>query len=170
MIFDGRPIDEIADSEIDRLVSEHISERQHLEFKVTVNHQNDEDRLELLRDVSSLANAGGGYIIIGIRDDGKGQAQTYEPSLVGNTQKIKQAIMSLCLDHISDRIDGLEVKSCTVNSNPLVIVRIPTSIRVPHMVTFQHRTDFYTRYEDGKKEMTLSEIREAFNPDLLQSW
>ncbi|MFC1939913.1 helix-turn-helix domain-containing protein [Chloroflexota bacterium] len=167
MIFDGRPVDEISDDEIDELVSAHVSERQHLEFKVTVSHQNDEDRLELLRDVSSLANAGGGYIIIGIRDDGKGRAQTYEPYLVGDAQKIKQAIMSLCLEHISDRIDGLEVKLRTVNENPIVIVRIPTSIRIPHMVTFQHHTDFYTRYEDGKREMTLSEIREAFNQDLV---
>jgi len=167
MIFDGRPIDEISDTEIDRLISEHISERQYLEFKVTINHQNDEDRLELLRDVSSLANAGGGYIIIGIRDDGKGRAQTYEPSLVGDRQKIKQAITSLCLDHIRDRIDGLEIRLRTVNGYPLVMVRVPTSNRIPHIVTFQHRTDFYMRYEDGKREMTLSEIREAFNQDLV---
>ncbi len=69
--------------------------------------------------------------------------------------------MSLCLDHISDRIDGLEVKLRTVDGNPLVMVRIPSSNRIPHMVTLQHRTDFYTRYEDGKRE------REAFNQDLV---
>jgi len=165
MIFDGKPIDEIPDEEINELVNAHVSERQHLEFKVTINNQNDVERLELLRDVTSLANGGGGYIIIGIRDDGTGRAQTYEPILVGDRERIKQAIISLCLDHISDRIDGLEVRLRTVNDNPLVIVRIPSSIRVPHMVSFQHRTDFYTRYEDGKREMTMSEIREAFNQD-----
>jgi len=167
LIFDGKPIDDVSDEEIDRLVNEHISERQHLEFKVTLNHQNALDKHELLRDIVSLANAGGGYLIIGIRDDGKGRAQRYEPDMVGDTQRIKQAINSLCLEHIRDRIDGLEIKLRTVRSNPLVIVRIPTSIRIPHMVTFQNSTDFYTRYGDGKREMTMSEIREAFNQDVV---
>ena len=114
-----------------------------------------------------MANSGGGYIIIGIRDDGKGKAQTYDSSLLDDTQKLKQAILSLCLDHISDRIDGLEVKLRTVNGKPIIIIRIPSSVRIPHMVTFQHNTGFYTRYEDGKREMTLNEIREAFNQDLV---
>jgi len=166
LIFDGKPIDDISDQEIDKLVAEHMSERQHLEFKVTLNHQDNPDRLELLRDIISFANAGGGYLIIGIRDDGEGHAQKYEPDIIGDRQKIKQAITSLCLDHIRDRIDGLEIRLRTVRSNPLVIVRIPTSIRIPHMVTFQNHTDFYTRYEDGKREMTLSEIRESFNQDI----
>ena len=55
MIFDGKPIDDISDDEIDQLVREHISERQHLEYKVTLNHQDNSDRLELLRDIVSLA-------------------------------------------------------------------------------------------------------------------
>jgi len=167
LIFDGKLIDDISDEEIDKLVKEHMSERQHLEFKVTLNHEGYKDRLELLRDIASLANAGGGYLIIGIRDDGKGHAQRYEPNMVGDTQRIKQAIASLCLEHIRDRIDGLEVRLRTVRGNPLVIVRIPTSIRIPHMVTFRNHTDFYTRYEDGKREMTMSEIREAFNRDTV---
>lgn len=167
MIFDGKPIDDISDEEIDILVSEHMSERQHLEFKATLNHQDYSDRLELLRDIASMANAGGGYIVIGIYDDGNGRAQTYATNLEGDRQRIKRAIASLCLDHISDRIDGLEIRLREVKGNPLVIVRIPTSPRIPHMVTFEHHTDFYTRYEDGKREMTLSEIREAFNQDLV---
>lgn len=167
MIFDHKLINDISDEEIDRLVNKHISERQHLEFKVTLNHRDPPDRLELLRDIVSLANAGGGYLIIGIRDDGKGRAQRYEPDMIGDTQRIKQAVSSLCLEHIRERIDGLEIKLRTIRGNPLVIVRIPTSTRIPHMVTFQNSTDFYTRYGDGKREMTMGEIREAFNQDAV---
>ena len=167
MIFDGKPIDEISDDEIDMLVKEHVSERQHLEFKATVNYKDDGERLELLRDITSLANAGSGYIVIGIRDDGKGQAQKFDSSLLGDTARMIQSIRSLCLDHISDRIDGLEIKIRKIKENAVIIIRIPVSSRVPHMVTFQHNTDFYTRYENGKREMTLSEIREAFGQDLV---
>ncbi len=72
MIFDGRPIDQITDDEVRALVSEHVVERRHLEFKLTVDHRDDNDRLEMLLDISSLANGGGGYVFVGIRDNGRG--------------------------------------------------------------------------------------------------
>lgn len=33
------------------------------------------------------------------------------------------------------------------------------------MIKFDRRTDFYSRYDDGKREMSLPEIRSAFQPD-----
>lgn len=163
MIFNGKSINDITDDEIDALVQNRIGERQHLEFKVTVEYRDDEKRLELLRDVVSLANGGGGYLIVGIREDGKGRAVKYEPGLVGNTESIRKVIRDLCQVHISERIKGLEVVAREVKGNPLVIVRVPTSERTPHMVSFQERTDFWTRYHDGKRAMTIGEIREAFS-------
>jgi hypothetical protein len=156
MIFDHKSITNITDDEIDVLVKENYSERQHLEFKVTINYKEDNERLEVLWDIVSFANAGGGYIIVGIRDDGKGCAQKYEPDLVGDTESIKKSIMSLCHDHIVERIEGLEVVSRKVKGNPIVILRVPSSSRIPHMVKYQNRTDFYTRYHDGKREITSS--------------
>jgi hypothetical protein len=165
MIFDGRSVHEISDEEIDGLVNNHVSERQHLEFKATVNYKDDPKRLELLHDIASFANGGGGYVIIGIRDDGNGKAQKYEPEMVGDVEAMKKSISSLCLDHISERIEGIEIVSREVKGNPLVIVRVPDSARKPHMVTYQNRTDFYTRYHDGKREMKREEIKEAFQKD-----
>ena len=40
MIFEGRSIFDITEEEIDKLVSEHVAERQHLEYKATVNYKN----------------------------------------------------------------------------------------------------------------------------------
>lgn len=60
MIFEGRSITEITDEEIEELVNRHVGERQHLEYKLTVNYKEDKDKMELLRDVVSLANGGGG--------------------------------------------------------------------------------------------------------------
>ena len=56
MIFEGRPVDEISDEEIAQLVKAHVSERQHLEFKATLGYKDDDARMELLRDVVSMAN------------------------------------------------------------------------------------------------------------------
>ncbi|RLC63885.1 MAG: hypothetical protein DRI01_04390 [Chloroflexi bacterium] len=165
MIFDGKPVDEIADEELEAVVRDHITERQHLEFKTTVNYRDDDERLELLRDIASLANGGGGYLIIGVRDDGQGRAVKFEPSLVGDTARIARSIASLCQDHIVERIDGLEIRERNVRTNPLVVIRVPVSSRVPHMVILKNRTDFYNRYEGGKREMTFGEIKDAFMSD-----
>ncbi len=110
-----------------------------------------------------MANGGGGYLIIGIHDDGSGRAAKFvDPALMGDAESTRQSIRSLCHDHISARIDGLEVGRRVVNGHTVIIVRIPPSGRCPHMVTLGRRTDFYIRLEDGKREMSLAEIREAF--------
>ena len=70
MIFDGRTLDEIGDEEIAELVETHISELQHIEFKATFEYKEDDARVEMLKDVVAMANGGGGYIFIGIGDDG----------------------------------------------------------------------------------------------------
>jgi hypothetical protein len=165
MIFDDKSINEITDDEIRALVVDHVAERQHLEFKKTINYSDDDDKIEILHDITSLTNGGGGYIIIGIRDDGKGRAQRFEPNPAEYTTKMKKAVISLCLDHIRERIEGLEVIERKVDENSLVMIRVPESARKPHMVTYQNRTDFYTRYQDGKRAMTIGEVREFFNKD-----
>jgi hypothetical protein len=167
MIFEGRHIDEIQDQEFDLLVTDHYSERQSLEFKATYIIRDDENRLEVLRDIVSLANGGGGYLIVGIRDDGKGKAQKYEPISQSDAENIKRSIFGLCLDHIKERLDGLECDVRNIKSNPIVVFRVPASNRIPHMVSFNNKTDFFTRYHDGKREMTIGEIRELFTQDFF---
>lgn len=167
MIFEGRLLDKITYDEIEALVATHFGERQHLEFKEIINHKDDDDRLEILRDIASLANGGGGYLIIGIKDDGKGNAQIFKSLPLDKIESIKTCIRDLCLNHISERIDGMEFESREIKGNNIIIIRIPESVRTPHMVTFGNRTDFYKRYSNGKLAMTLSEIKEKFNGDVI---
>lgn len=165
MIFDHRNIDEISNDEFAKLVSEHYVERQHIEFKVTVNTRDEGERLEVLKDISSMANGGGGYIIIGVKEDGKGKAVQFEPTLVGNTDGIAKSIRNLSLDGIQDRIEGIDIQLRNISGNPIVVIRVPSSTRTPHMVSYNQRAEFYSRYQDGKRAMSMSEIREMFNRD-----
>jgi hypothetical protein len=56
MIFDHRSVHEISDEEIDSLVRDHVQERQHLEFKASVNLRSGEGKHELLRETGDLAS------------------------------------------------------------------------------------------------------------------
>src|SRR5208283_1400869 len=102
-----------------------------------------------------------------IQDDGQGRAQTYTEKVPVDTTYIKKSVSSLCQDHISERIDGLEVVERAVKGHPLVIVRVPESERIPHMVTLGERTDFWFRYHDGKRSMRIGEIKEGFAKDMV---
>ena len=163
MVFEGRALDEISDAEIANLVDAHTPEQQDLEFKATFENRKSPARMELLRDIVAMANGGGGYLIIGIHDDGCGRADRFaESRLMSNSESMIQSIRSLCHDHIAERIEGIEIRGRNVTGNTVILVRIPISARRPHMVTRDRRTDFVVRVEDGKREMSLAEIREAF--------
>lgn len=95
MIFDGKSLEQITDNEIRALVVDRIGEKQHLEFKATVNYKNNDEKLELLRDIVSLANGGGGYLIVGIGEDGNGRAVKFEENLLKEPESIKMAITIL---------------------------------------------------------------------------
>lgn len=168
MIFDGKPIDEIKDEEFDTLTQEGISEHQSLEYKETYNVKDSTGKLEILRDITSLANAGGGYLIVGIKDDGRGKAVGYRVHTEENLMKTKQQIQQLCLDHIAERIPRLEFRIRQPSGHHILVVQVPDSSQAPHMVKFDRRTDFYTRYDEGKREMSVAEIRRSFQQDRLQ--
>jgi hypothetical protein len=167
MIFDGKSVHSITDDEIKKIVESKECERQHLEYKATVNYKKSSDRLEILRDITSLANAGGGYLLVGVKDNGHGVPVGFCPDLVGNPESIKKSISMLAHEYIEERIDGIEVVVRSVAGNAVVIVRVPPSEKMPHMVTFESRTDFWCRYHDGKREMTFAEIKAMFNRDAV---
>ena len=162
MIFEGRSLDEISDEEIADLVEDRVAEQQHLEFKATFKHKEPAARMELLRDVVSMVNGGGGYLVLGVQDDGRGRAKDFVgPAIKKHSDSIMKSIRSLCHDHIAERIEGIEIRLRDVNGNPVVAVRVPESARCPHMVTLNRGTHFTIRVEDGKREMSMAEIREA---------
>jgi hypothetical protein len=162
MIFDGRALDEIDDAEIAQMVHDHAAERRHLEFKLTFEYSDDHAKYEFLKDVTSLANAGGGYLFIGIRDDGSGRALRFEGLEAKVAKRIAQVMASVCLEHIAERIPGLEIRHRCVDDSHIIAVRVPVSDLAPHMVSFHHNTHFPTRTEHGKREMSYGEIRAAF--------
>ena len=73
MIFDGKPTSQISVAEIEVLVTERVSEDQYLDFKKQPYPTGDAGAREMIKDVSAFANAAGGYLIIGIEEDGQGR-------------------------------------------------------------------------------------------------
>ena len=169
MVFGGRSLDDISLDDIRLLIENQVPEGRHLDYKETPYSGRPKDRREFLRDVIALANAEGGYLVLGIREDGASRAAELVP--FDNPLEVAQAIRQTCLDGIRDRIDGLEVRAFETGFNQgIVIIHTPNTDQCPHMLTLDGRTEFYRRYETDKRAMTIGEIRETIlsNPRFRQ--
>lgn len=168
MVFADRSVHKISTEEIRQLVASKESEKQDLEFKATVDLEADRTAVcaEILEDIVAMANGGGGYIVVGINEErGSNRASGFFPLSKAQINKIHQAISDWSVQHISERISGLELDARAISADGWVLlIHVPTGGK-PHMVTFNHETKFVIRHGDRKREMTIGEIRQAFNND-----
>ena len=161
MIFQNRSLYDLCIADFKALIDKKVPEGPNLDYKLTAYSGKATDIREMLRDVISLANAGGGYIVMGCREDGFNRPVELCPidDYVSRSQGIRQA----CLDGIQERIDGLEVMGYEIEPNRgIIVIRVPSSEKTPHMVSMDHHSDFYRRYDTDKRVMTMGEIRDSF--------
>ena len=171
MIFADRSVHEITEAEIEALVSDRQSERQDLEFKANIDLAAiDRDALcmEILEDIVSMANGGGGYIVVGINEErGTNRASGFFPLSESQAHKVHQAVSDWVLQHIAERLSGFELQVRNVaGCHWILLMHVPANAR-PHMVTFNHNTKFCIRHGDRKREMSIGEIRTAFTSDFV---
>lgn len=168
MIFNNRHLYELTLNDFELLIVNRIAENPNLEYKETAYSGRPEDIREMLRDIVSLANADGGYLILGIREDETGCAESIQP--IENVFSRVQPIRQVCLDHICERIEGLEIRPFKTDlENGIIAIRIPKSVHRPHMVTRDNRTEFFRRYDTNKRTMSIDEIRSMVIADKISA-
>lgn len=166
MLFDDRRISEIRPQEITDLIDNPRGEDLWLEFKqepYKLFRNRDQNGMkqksEMLKDVASIANAEGGYIIIGIVEDNKIAKEFLN---VEDADDFCKSITDLCLQHIDPRIPFLEVEPFKVdwkgNQYTIIIIHIPPSSMRPHFVKWDESAILVRRYGDRKREMLISEL------------
>lgn len=162
MIFDNRHISEIDPQEVIDLIGNQ-EENLWIDFKQQSYHRDPNDpekhKREICKDVTAMANAEGGYILIGIREANK-VAQDF--FTVDNAANVAQRIIGVCLQNIDPRIPSLEVEPYSLrwgNRNiDLVVIHIPPSEMRPHSFIWKNSTNFVKRYGDVTREFPISEL------------
>lgn len=161
MILGGRSLTDLSINDFQSLIDNRVPESPQLDYKSTAYSGRPQDIREMLRDVTSLANAEGGYLVLGIREDSYGRAEAFTP--IENPYQIVQDIRQTCLDGIQERIPNIEIQVYELNPEQgVIVIFIPSSEKRPHMVSRDHRTEFYCRYGTDKRSMTVGEIRDTF--------
>ncbi len=120
---------------------------------------------DLCIDVAFMANAEGGYIVVGMNEVNR-IATTMNALAHEAALRESERMRSWCHDWIRPRVPDLEIELVEAElGRYLVVARILKSPIGPHMVAFDHRTQFGRRYQDGNREMTHEEIKAAFLGD-----
>ncbi len=141
-----------------RKVREYVS----LDYKLTSYSHNHDGAVNLLADITAMANSRGGYIIIGVEEDIDAPDGTPQ-SLVGIENGDVEAnwIQSISLSSIDETITGLRVRDVLLNNEKhCVLILIPNSTNKPHMVVHEKHRSFRLRHGRANAYIGMREVRD----------
>lgn len=162
MAFEGKELSNITIGDIQFLIDNQIVEDVSIEYKSQCWKSNDSGTHELLKDISSFANAMGGHIVLGVEEDKQSDGVPKNIVGISDADKEIQRIMNVCLASIHEKIIGLDAVAIPYGANKhVVVIRIPRSNRVPHMIIFKHLYQCWRRHLRQKNVMSIDEIRDA---------
>jgi hypothetical protein len=162
MPLSHKRIEDVEEDDLRGLVSAGVPEGRLIEYKLTLPGGTDNDKKEFLADVSSFANASGGDLVYGIREE-QGSAVELVGLHHANMDAERLRLEEIIRNGITPRIPGLTVRAITLQPhNAALIIRVRRSFAQPHMVTFKGASRFYSRNSTGKYQLDVAELRTAF--------
>jgi Putative DNA-binding domain len=161
MLTFRKPIEQITETDLQRLIDTLTPESRTLEFKAGLPGKTSDDRKEFLRDVVAFANSEGGHIIYGIAaKDGVPTNLSGIPNetVDGELLRLEQIIRT----GIEPVIHGLKLFPVPMQTKArsALIIEIPRALFGIHIL--RNRGGFVKRTSAGKMEMDFAEIRAAF--------
>jgi hypothetical protein len=160
MLTFAKTIEEISETDLQRLVEAVTPESRMLEFKAILPGKTPDDKKEFLRDVVSFANSEGGHIIYGmVAADGIATNLRGIPNdaIDAEILRLEQIVRS----GIEPVIHGLKLRPVPLQTGgSALVVEIPPGLFRVHML--RGRGAFVKRRSAGKLDMDFDEIRSAF--------
>lgn len=151
--------------DLDDLIKNRVQESLHLDYKDS-RALSDNARQEIAKDVSAFANADGGMIIYGIRENEHLPEAIDEG--VDHTRFSREWLEQLILDNINPRVDGLHISQIPLTADRSAFaVKIPKSYRGPHQDQITKR--YYKRYNFKSQPMEDYEINDLRTRRLVVS-
>lgn len=156
------PLNRLELEDINRLVEEKWSEGKVLDYKRDAYGDRDDDKKELLKDVSSFANTLGGDILIGVAAE-KGEPKSIPGLAVVDIDKEKLRLEGIIRSGVEPRVE-FDLRHLTTPQGTFVLViRVKESLLAPHRVVFHGKPgEFWARNSAGKYSMDTDELRRAF--------
>lgn len=157
-----KDLDSLTEADLQKLCEDGQDERKWIEFKAALPGRSDDERKEFFADVSSFANADGGHIVYGIREENSCAKEVCGLGQVDAGAEV-DSLRNAIRDGMRPRLHGVECREIKLSSESwAIVIHIPKSWAGPHMVTFKNTSRFYSRTSNGKGQLDVDEIRNAF--------
>jgi len=153
--------------DIEALTASGEAENVSLDYKQEITGS-DHDKAELAKDVSAMANSQGGDLVIGVAEEhGKPVHPPCGTGALIGRQKVEDWIEQTINQNVEQRVElGIRALKLPATDKRIVVVRVPMSPRMPHMVTYKQDNRYYRRYFKRHEFQSLPaeeyEVREMF--------
>jgi hypothetical protein len=162
MSIHHKPLENIDESDLQSLKDNQVSEHKTIEYKAELPGNTNNDKKEFLADVSSFANAAGGDIIYGIKE-AAGVPTDVSGVVTADVDAEILRLENIIRDGIEPRIPGLATHPVPLRTGAhALVIRIPRSWALPHMVKLGGSSRFVSRDSRGKYQLDVAQIRAAF--------
>lgn len=162
MSIDNIQLEKITEDDLQRLIENKVREGRCIEYKENRPAIKDEEKKKFLIQVTSFANAAGGDLIYGIKEENR----TPKKLLGFEIDKVdeeKQRLANIIRDGVEPHIWGFNIHIIPLSSGmSITIIRIPRSYNPPHMVIFKGERKFYSRGPAGVYPLDVGELRTLF--------
>ncbi|WP_114202929.1 helix-turn-helix domain-containing protein [Janibacter anophelis] len=156
---------------IEGAVEQKVEEAADLDWKQSgyLDSRNPQWQDEVAKDIAAMANSGGGWIILGVAEDGATSAAAEITPIVWNAaaeQKVRQAAYA----RIGPPVTGIEFTPVQGDGGYVVLLRVPDSREVPHFAR-KGQDAFVAPRRNGPHTVFLSdrEIEQAFRSRFHQN-
>ena len=159
-----KQLDKITVSDLQTLLDNAVCESKTIEYKSELKIDTGDDRKEFLADVTSFANADGGDILFGIKEDSSSNLPCEISGIeIGTEDELIRKIESMLRDSVAPRIPDVSFNLLEICAGRYVLImRIAASLVSPHRVTYKGYDKFFSRNAKGKYPMDVNELRTAF--------
>ena len=161
----NKSLEFIDEGDLQELIDNQVPEGKTIEYKEVLPGNSDGDKKEFLADISSFANAIGGDLIFGVKEDAGLPIELCGLQISDVDAEILR-LESIIQTGIAPRLFRMvEVHPVLLPSKQpscVIIIRIRKSWAAPHMVIFKNDSKFFTRNSRGKYQLDVFELRTAF--------
>jgi len=147
------------------ICDQRFSESGTVDFKQELPRNDEKGKNELAKDICALANADGGDLVYGIKEDFAGGSAESVIPLSGETyDDASRRLLQTLESWVEPRIRGVQLKHVPFESGFGLVIRVPASFDGPHCVRNSNsQRRFVLRNGTITSDMTYDQLRSAFS-------